>query len=91
QFRDINEKVIPIDERGHQFGDGVYEFIRVYKGTPLALSQHLDRLERSAKALLIELPFSRTDLEKIIEEGIQKSTLEEADIYMQVTRGISPR
>ncbi|MEE6131515.1 MULTISPECIES: D-amino-acid transaminase [Bacillaceae] len=91
QFRDINERVIPIDERGHQFGDGVYEFIRVYKGTPLALSQHLDRLERSAKALLIELPFSRVELEKLIEEGLQKSTLAEADIYMQVTRGISPR
>ncbi|MEH6858694.1 amino acid aminotransferase, partial [Priestia megaterium] len=25
EFRDINEAVIPIDERGHQFGDGVYE------------------------------------------------------------------
>ncbi|TYR81195.1 D-amino-acid transaminase [Priestia megaterium] len=91
KFRDINENVIPIDERGHQFGDGVYEFIRVYDGKPFLLNQHLDRLERSAKALFIKLPITRTELETIIQEGIAKSELQEADIYLQVTRGIAPR
>ncbi|MGG0336307.1 D-amino-acid transaminase [Priestia aryabhattai] len=91
EFRDINEAVIPIDERGHQFGDGVYEFIRVYKGIPFSIERHLDRLERSAKAIFIELPVSRQELKDIIDQAMEKSTLKDADIYIQVTRGIAPR
>lgn len=32
KYVQLDEPVIPIEERGHQFGDGVYEVIRVYKG-----------------------------------------------------------
>ncbi|MED3561166.1 aminotransferase class IV [Bacillus xiapuensis] len=51
KYVQLDEPVIPIDERGHQFGDGVYEVIRVYNGKPFMLEEHLQRLIQSAKAI----------------------------------------
>src|SRR4030088_2772924 len=48
-----------------QGGDAVWEGLRLYKGRIFKLHEHLDRLERSARALsIIDLP----PREKIIEE-----------------------
>ncbi|MGM7684909.1 D-amino-acid transaminase [Cytobacillus sp. Hm23] len=91
KFIDINEKVVPIQERGHQFGDGIYEVIRVYDGKPFLLKEHLNRFEMSAKEILIDLPFSLEKVNELILEGITRSELKDAQVYIQVTRGIAPR
>ena len=90
-FVGINEKVIPIQERGHQFGDGIYEVIRVYDGTPFLLDEHLERLVNSAEAIMLELPYSIEKIKEIINEGLQKTEFTEVEIYIQITRGIAPR
>lgn len=90
-FLDVDQKVIPIDERGHQFGDGVYEVIRVYGGKPFLMRDHLLRLERSGEAIQLKGNYTVSELEQIILEGLTKSQLLEAEVYIQVTRGISPR
>lgn len=91
EFVNVDKKVLPIDERGHQFGDGVYEVIRVYNGVPFLLDEHLERLERSAEAIKIKLQHSRDDLKEIITEGIKKSDELELSVYLQITRGIDVR
>ena len=45
----IEKAVVPIEDRGYQFGDGVYEFVASYEGHPFMLEEHLDRLERSMR------------------------------------------
>ncbi|MFA9555970.1 aminotransferase class IV [Evansella sp. AB-rgal1] len=91
QFVDINDPVIPIQERGHQFGDGVYEVVRVYDGKPFLLDEHLVRLKKSAEAIELTLPYSFEQMKGIIEEGLRLSGIENAEVYFQITRGISPR
>ncbi|MDG5786879.1 D-amino-acid transaminase [Evansella sp. AB-P1] len=91
QFIDIDDKVIPIQERGHQFGDGIYEVVRVYDGSPFLLNEHMDRLEKSAEGIELQLPYSRAEIIRIIMDGIKRSEMKEAEVYFQVTRGISPR
>lgn len=86
-----NDPVLPIDERGHQFGDGVYEYIRVYKGRPFMMKEHLDRFFRSAEAIKLNLGQSREEIETITQDLMERSGLEDCDIYMQATRGIAPR
>jgi D-alanine transaminase len=91
KFTNLDELVLPIDERGHQFGDGVYEVIRVYNGTPFMLDEHLDRLINSSKA--IKLPITQTveDFKSLILEAVDKSQLTDCNVYMQITRGIVTR
>lgn len=91
KFTNLDELVLPIDERGHQFGDGVYEVIRVYNGTPFMLDEHLDRLINSSKA--IKLPITQTveDFKNLILEAVDKSQLTDCNVYMQITRGIVTR
>jgi D-alanine transaminase len=91
QFIPVNQAVIPIDERGHQFGDGVYEVIRVYNGKPFLLEEHLLRLESSAKAIQLQLTHTLPELTTIILEGIKLAHLDDAEVYVDVTRGIAPR
>ncbi|WP_045519027.1 D-amino-acid transaminase [Neobacillus niacini] len=91
KFVEPNELVVPIDERGHQFGDGVYEVIRIYDGKPFMIDEHLDRLYQSADAIKLRIDPDRGAFKNTMLELIQKSGLTNLDLYVQVTRGIAPR
>ena len=91
RFVDPNDPVVPIDERGHQFGDGVYEVIRIYDGKPFMMDEHLDRLYQSAHAIKLEMDRDRDALKGDMLELIQKSGLTNLDLYVQVTRGMASR
>jgi branched-chain amino acid aminotransferase len=56
------EATVGLPDDGVYRGDGVFEVIRLYRGEPFALEEHLDRLERSAAA--IELPVQRGAIER---------------------------
>jgi branched-chain amino acid aminotransferase len=53
------ETLVPVTDEGLLRGDGAFEVVRVYDGTPLLLGEHLDRMERSAANLRLEGPFHR--------------------------------
>lgn len=91
KFIHSSDPVLPIEERGHQFGDGVYEFIRVYNGRPFMMSQHMDRFFKSAGAIRLNIGKTAEELRAIAEDLIKRSGLESCDVYMQATRGIAPR
>ncbi len=55
---------IPVGDEGFLRGDGAFEVARVYDGTPFALDEHLDRMERSAANLRLPAPFPRAELER---------------------------
>lgn len=90
KFISLEEKVIPIDERGHQFGDGVYEVIRVYDGKPFMAKEHFQRLQKSAQEIRLSIP-DISFFHDLLIQGIEKSQLKEACVYLQITRGIAPR
>jgi D-alanine transaminase len=90
-FMPLAEAKVSIEDRGFQFGDGVYEVIRTYKGRPFSLEAHLARLDRSAAALNLPQPYSRSDWTHHILEGIKQAAYPEAKIYLQITRGVAPR
>lgn len=91
QFLPLDEAKISIEDRGFQFGDGVYEVIRAYGGTLFRLDDHLSRLERSAQAISIPVPLSNTAWESLIREGVKRSGYGECKVYIQLTRGVAPR
>ncbi len=91
RFSALEEATIPIEDRGVQFGDGVYEVVRTYGGVLFRLYDHLSRLESSARAVSIPVPLSRTDWEALIREGVQRSECADCLVYIQLTRGVAPR
>ena len=65
--RPREELAIPATDEGLLRGDGVFEVIRVYDGVAFALTDHLDRLERSGANLRLPEVF-RAELESEIPE-----------------------
>ncbi|HHY47220.1 MAG TPA: D-amino-acid transaminase [Firmicutes bacterium] len=90
-FVDIDSPCIPVEDRGFQLGDGVYEVIRCYEGHPFAADAHLSRLFRSLKEILLDVPWDREALMDIMTQAVRKSGYRDAIIYLQVTRGAAPR
>lgn len=90
-FMPLSEAVVHVEDRGYQFGDGVYEVIRTYNGALFRLDDHIERLERSAKEIQIGLVYSKKDWRNVILEAFDRSQYNEAKVYIQVTRGVAPR
>lgn len=91
RFVPWREATISIDDRGFQFGDGVYEVIRTYRGTPFELAAHLGRLDRSARELSLSQPYSRSQWAQWIRQGLSHAGYQDAKVYIQITRGVAPR
>jgi branched-chain amino acid aminotransferase len=75
---------IPVADDGLRRGDGVFEVIRLYRGHPFALADHLDRLERSGAA--IELPIDRRALEAEIDALLGRFGREDGQLRIVLTR-----
>ncbi|MDD9903192.1 MAG: D-amino-acid transaminase [Rhodospirillaceae bacterium] len=85
------DAAVHIEDRGFQFADGVYEVVPIVSSRLVDAGPHLDRLERSLSELTIAMPLSRKVLELVMDELIARNGVNEGLIYMQVTRGVSPR
>jgi branched-chain amino acid aminotransferase len=92
ELASVNGKITPTAEAtvglkddGLYRGDGAFEVIRLYGGKPFALTDHLDRLVRSAGA--IELEFDRGALEGEIGALLEQAGPVEGQMRLIVTRG----
>lgn len=82
---------ISVEDRAHQFADGVYEVIALMAGKLVDAGLHLDRLDRSLSMLRIAPPLSRKAFPLIISEIVRRNRLIDGMVYMQVSRGVAPR
>ena len=91
RFSPLAAAVVPIEDRGFQFADGVYEVVATYGGRPFALEPHLERLQRSIAALKLPLDIRAYGLQTALLDGLAQSGFGETLIYIQVTRGVAAR
>jgi len=89
-FTPLSKARVSIDDRGFQFGDGVYEVVRGYNGHLLALDRHWWRLERSLRELRIE-GVDLAALRDRLHEAVARAGFPDPLVYLQVTRGTAPR
>lgn len=82
---------VDLEDRGYQFGDGVYEVIRFYGQKTYELDAHLQRLRDSAAAIRIPLPTTVENLAANVERLIAESGHQNGIVYLQLTRGVAPR
>jgi branched-chain amino acid aminotransferase len=80
--------MVSVFDAGFQSGDAIWEGLRVYNGRVFKLGEHLDRLEQSAHALRIRLPFGRQRIAEAIQQTLDANALyAETHIRLMVTRG----
>ncbi|MEQ8822724.1 MAG: D-amino acid aminotransferase [Sumerlaeia bacterium] len=91
ELMDLADGRIPIEDRGYQFADGLYEVIRFENGRPLMLREHLERWKASAEELLIDMPGTLDSREALVRELVDRSGFSFATVYGQLTRGVAPR
>jgi len=74
-------------DAGFLLGDGLFESLRAFGGTPYLLDRHLDRLQKSAAALgFPDLPPSPI-LAAEVQDTLRRSGLEEAYLRVTISRG----
>ena len=78
---------VSVLDHGLLYGDGVFEGIRFYAGTPFLLEAHLRRLRASARCLMLEVPHGDTELEALCREGIERFGEPDGYVRLIVTRG----
>jgi D-alanine transaminase len=91
QFLPIENAKISVLDRGFIFGDGVYEFIPVYRRQPFRLPQHLARLQHSLDGIRLANPHTEAEWTSIIGELVAKQPFDDQGVYFQVTRGVAKR
>ena len=91
EFISLNERRVELEDRGYQFGDGIYEATHIYNGKCFALERHLARCRRSLRELRIPVTYMDEELTAIHNDIIEKSGIKDGSIYFQITRGIATR
>ncbi|NBH72761.1 D-amino acid aminotransferase [Clostridiaceae bacterium] len=87
----IEDMMIPANDRGFYFGDGIYEVAMVFHHKIFALEDHLDRMASSAALVKIELPAPKEEIGHLLEELAEKVESPCQFLYWQITRATSPR
>ncbi len=87
EFVDRDKAVVSVYDHGYLYGDGIFEGIRAYKGCIFASREHLERLYYSAKTLMIDMPVTIDEMEKIVADTLIINNLEDAYIRLVVSRG----
>lgn len=84
---DKEDITIDLHDRGYNFGDGLYEVVRVYNGKFFTLDEHLQRLMKGAQEIMMNLVYSADEIKQMLTELAHANHLSDGYVYMQITRG----
>jgi len=87
QYFSRQDAKISVYDHGLLYGDGVFEGMRIYNRRVFALSDHMDRLYESARAIALKIPMSIESLTEAVVETVAKNDLQEGYVRLVVTRG----
>jgi len=88
-FVPADQATLPVNDLSIVRGYGVFDYTRSYKGKPFKLHEHILRLERSAKAIDLTMPWSTQELEAIVQATFARNGFSDAGIRIVVTGGPS--
>jgi branched-chain amino acid aminotransferase len=88
KFYDEKNARISVLDHGLLYGDGVFEGIRAYNGRVFRLTEHIDRLFCSAKAILLDIPMTRAKLAEAVLAACRRNRMRDGYIRLVVTRGV---
>lgn len=87
EFIQEEDLKISKEDRGYQFGDGIYEVIRVYGGDLYTAKEHIDRFYASAEKVKIVMPYTKDVFHKLMYDLVERNEINNGQVYVQITRG----
>ena len=89
EFFHRSEANISVMDSGYLLGDGVWEGIRLHKGTLIHLDDHLDRLYSGAKSIAMDIGLSKREMAEALQKTINTNDMD-SDVHIRliVSRGI---
>jgi branched-chain amino acid aminotransferase len=87
QFVTKEEATVSVFDHGFLYGDGVFEGIRAYSGRVFRLDEHIERLYRSAKAIMLPLRQTPSEMREIVLETCRRNNLANGYIRVVISRG----
>ena len=88
---------LPLNDRGLQLADGLFETVLLRQGTPVLLEEHLQRWQTGAELLGLGTPPDHSQLQPLLTEAIQRSGTASVDAVLRLNwsrggaeRGIDP-
>lgn len=88
KFYDKKDAKVSVFDHGLLYGDGVFEGIRSYDRLIFRLKKHIDRLYRSARHIMLQIPLTKKEMIKAVCRTIARNSLDNAYIRLIVTRGV---
>jgi branched-chain amino acid aminotransferase len=90
RITDAAQATVAVFDHGFLYGEGVYETLRTYHGTPFLFDRHMRRLRQSAGLLQLPVPFDDAALLADVRRTMlaHAGGLDEAYIRILLTRGV---
>lgn len=85
---DKSEAKISVYDHGLLYGDGVFEGIRIYSGRIFKCKEHVDRIYDSARSIALDIPISKEEMTRAMEECVRVNEKVDGYIRLIVTRGV---
>ena len=89
QFVEEKNAFLHISDLATQRGYGIFDFFRVRNNVLLYVEDHLDRFEKSASLMHLEIPYPKTKLLSILKDLVLQNTQTDSGIRMILTGGYS--
>lgn len=84
----VAEASISVIDHAFLYGDGLFEGIRAYGGKVWKLEEHIERLFKGARVMLIELTITKKQMREAVREMLRANGLSDAYIRVTVSRGV---
>ena len=90
KYYDKDDAKVSVFDHGFLYGDGIFEGIRLYDGNVFKLDKHIDRLFRSAKAIMLDMPWSKRQIIDAVCDACRTNGLKDGYISA-IPRGACSR
>src|SRR5256885_11668780 len=91
RYLPLGKAAVPVEDRGYQFADGVYEVCEIRDGHLIDEARHMGRLDRSLGELRIAMPMPAAALAIVMRECVRRNRVRDGIVYLQITRGVARR
>lgn len=89
EYVEADQAALPLTDMAILRGYAVFDFLRTYQGKPFHLEKHLLRLQKSAKLLHLNCPWSYEFIKEIVLTLLKKNSYGEANVRLLITGGDS--